>query len=104
MKVCVCVCVYSQFQPEKFPGLKWKMELFPGHQVTWALFERGRGVVTGLRSLDEVVACNMVVRGLPCYERGNEYRELDKHEAEAEAISQARVHSKRGNKRKALCA
>lgn len=65
------------FQPEKFPGLKWRMQLPNGHMVTFAWFERGRGVVTGLRSNEEVYLCNMVVRGMPSYERGNEYRDYN---------------------------
>lgn len=71
------------YQPTKFPGLKWKMLLVNGHAVTFALFERGRGVVTGLLNLDEVFLCNSVVRDLPSYERGNEYRDFTELEKQA---------------------
>lgn len=78
------------FQPLKFPGLKWKMQLPNGHMVTFAWFERGRGVVTGLRSSTDVYLCNMVVRGMPCYERGNEYRDYNPAERQDVRDEEAR--------------
>lgn len=85
------------FQPLKFPGLKWKMQLVNGHMVTFAWFERGRGVVTGLRSADEVYLCNMVVRGMPSYERGNEYRHYNAIEAQDVLDEEARQSALESN-------
>jgi TATA-box binding protein (TBP) (component of TFIID and TFIIIB) len=78
-----------KYEPDKFPGLKWKVELpgFPGEYVTFAWFVRGRGVATGLKDPSRVRACNEIINAMPSYERGCEYREMTEAEKELDAQS-----------------
>jgi len=83
-----------QFEPEKFPGMKWKVRLpdcgDEERYVTYALFERGRGVVTGLKHMSDVPKCNKLLVDLPSYERGFEYRVMTAAEMRDAAIRAAR--------------
>ena len=83
-----------QFEPEKFPGMKWKVRLpdcgDEERYVTYALFERGRGVVTGLKHMSDVPKCNKLLVDLPSYERGYEYRLMTASEMRDAAIRATR--------------
>jgi hypothetical protein len=48
--------------------------------VTFAWFQRGRGVATGLSNPSRVAQINKIINDMPSYERGAEYRAMTREE------------------------
>lgn len=100
------------YNPDVFLGLRWRVRLpHPdgshnphGQPVTFVLFERARGVATGLLAASDRHLANAFIGHLPSYERGNEYRDPTPDELEFEArIEKARArHKERGHKQTAV--
>lgn len=65
------------YKPELFPGVAWRVS-YEELRFTLTLFQSGRGVATGLRSIkDRHVINRFCAEFLGGYERGNEYRAVD---------------------------
>lgn len=72
-----------QFDARKFPGLEWKTEV-EGNLITIMLFATGNGVVTGMKTDDQMPAINaMLYEKLQRYREGSEYRAIKKSEKRA---------------------
>jgi len=79
----------SKFEPLNFPCLWWRAKVYPelgenSRKVTFAFFERGRGVVTGGMP-GEVEIYNQIMKSIPSCERGNEFREPTEDEIAKDA-------------------
>jgi TATA-box binding protein (TBP) (component of TFIID and TFIIIB) len=63
------------YEPEVFPSLAWPIQR-DGVAITFALFQTGKGVATGLRTMSARHVANTILHTLSRYEIGNEYRAL----------------------------
>lgn len=76
------LCYYDCTLSCAFAVQQWTRSLpdFPNEFVTFAWFQRGRGVATGLVAESRVEQINKIINSMPCYERGNEYRVMTQEE------------------------
>jgi TATA-box binding protein (TBP) (component of TFIID and TFIIIB) len=69
------------YKPDRFPGIAFPVETSEAglpRRITFALFDSGNGVATGLKALDQVrVADEYMKEHMWMYERGREYRVQD---------------------------
>ena len=67
--------------------------------VTFAFFQRGRGVATGLCDPSRVWQVNKIINNMQSYERGSEYRDPTPHELalakQDEMVAAAKAPSKK---------
>jgi len=70
----------GQYEPERFPGISWAVLSDPFDKksaVTFALFDSGKGVATGLRHMNQVAFCHDYISKLGRFRTGGEYRVQD---------------------------
>ena len=68
--------------------------------VTFAFFQRGRGVATGLCDPSRVWQVNKIINNMPSYERRSEYRDMTKEDEELERQDQLVAAAKAPSKKR----
>ena len=62
----------KEWSPEIFTGLCWRPPPQDGARITFAIFDTGKGVATGLKKPEQMAIANSILEELWKYEKGNE--------------------------------
>jgi TATA-box binding protein (TBP) (component of TFIID and TFIIIB) len=91
----------KEWAPEIFTGLCWRVKRNKSNTITFAIFDTGRGVATGLKKESQVRAANDILTELEKFEQDNEDESVLPKDG-APIPQRGRSHVKRKRKASAM--